>query len=104
MAKLGLLCMKIFSVVLVLRHLDGYTLHNFKAVAFQPFDLARIVGQQSDLADAQVLENLCTDAVITQICGEAQLQVGIYRIQSFLLQLVGTQLVDQANPRPSWRI
>lgn len=81
MTQLCLLGMQITCVVLVLRHLDRHTLHNLQAIAFQPFDLTRIVGQKPDLADAQILQNLRANPVIPKICRETELKVGINSIQ-----------------------
>ena len=60
-------------------------------------NLGGIVGHQTQLLCTQSNQNLCTHAIFTQIRGKAQLDVGIYRIIALLLQLIGTQLVNQTD-------
>lgn len=58
MTELGLLGMQVARVILVLRHLDWNALHNLKTITFEAFDFARIVCQQADFSDPQILQDL----------------------------------------------
>src|SRR5206468_7497226 len=42
-------------------------------------------------------QNLRSDAVIPQVGSKAKLQVGVHRIEPFLLQLVSLQLINEAD-------
>src|SRR5208337_2502642 len=69
-----------------------------EAVAAQALQLARIVGQQPHLADSQVAQDLRADPIVAQVLLEAQLEVGLDRVQSAILQRVGPDLVAQSDP------
>src|SRR3989338_7299293 len=57
MPQFLLLGQEIFSVVLSrLRH-DRHALHDPQAVAFEPHDLFRVIGQKTDLLDPQVRQD-----------------------------------------------
>ena len=60
-------------------------------------NLGGIVGHQTQLLCTQGNQNLCAHAIFTQVRGKAKLDVGIYRIIALLLQLIGTQLVNQTD-------
>src|SRR5882724_4133556 len=60
-------------------------------------DLLGVVGEQADLADAEVIEDLAPDAVIPLVRGMSQRLIGLYRVESAVLQVVGVQLVEQAD-------
>ncbi len=63
--------------------------------------LLRVVGQEADPGEPQVLEDLQADAVIAQVGPVAQSDVGLDGIQSLVLEVVGPDLLDQPMPRPS---
>ncbi len=63
------------------RHAFG----DFEAVAFQPHDLARVVGHETQLADAEIKENLRPHAVVPQVGLEAQLFVGFHGVVALIL-------------------
>ena len=89
------------QVVLVVRVgdvLDRDLLAHRQAVALQAADLLRVVREDADRAQAEVDEDLRPDAVVAQVGGQAELEVGLDGVQSALLQLVGPQLVEQADP------
>src|SRR5262249_14699201 len=66
-AQLRFLRLQIAGIVLVLGHLDRHTLDHVKAIPFQAANLARIVRKQTDLANAEILQDLRPDAVIPQV-------------------------------------
>ena len=57
----------------------------------------RIVSQQAQITKSQVNQNLRPDAILSQVCREAQPLVGLHGVQSPVLQLIGLQLAQEAN-------
>ena len=57
----------------------------------------RVVTQQGNRACVQCLENVSGDIVGACIGRKAQLLIGIHRIQAFILQGIGANLVAQSN-------
>ena len=70
---------------------------NGQAIPFQSNDLARIIGQETDLFDAQINQDLRADAVITQIRQESQRFIGLDGIEPLVLQIISLELIDQAD-------
>src|SRR5262245_19599221 len=98
MSQLIFLGFQIAGVILVGWDLDGDAFDNAQAVAVQADDLAGVVGEQADVADAQIVENLGADAVVTQIGAEAEAVVGFDSVEPLgLLELVGLELGQEAN-------
>ena len=52
------------------------------------------------LRQAEVAEDLGADPVVAQVGRQAELDVGLDRVEAVLLELVGAQLVEQADPAP----
>ena len=75
------------------RHLVGHA----QAVALEAHDLLRVVGEQADRAEPEVHEDLGADAVVAQVGGQAELEVGVDGVEALLLEPVGAQLVQQAD-------
>src|SRR5439155_3679942 len=99
-AELVLLRLQIAPVGIVGRDLDRYTLLDAESVAVKADDLLGIVGQQANVADAQVNEDLRADAVVTKVWREAELLIGFDRVQPLFLKLIGLQLGEQADAAP----
>ena len=59
--------------------------------------LDRVVGHEAHGGDAEVDEDLGTDAVLAVVDGQAELQVGVDGVVALLLEVVGPQLVGQAD-------
>src|ERR1035437_6022307 len=59
--------------------------------------LARVVGEQADGREPEIDENLVADPPLPLVRAEAELQVGLDRVVAALLQLVGLELVEQAD-------
>ena len=75
-----------------------HALDDLHLEARQAGDLARVVGEQLELADAEVVEDLRTDAVVAQVGGKAEPLVGLDGVGVVLvLQRVGADLVEQAD-------
>ena len=49
------------------------------------------------LRQPEVDEDLGADAVVAQVGGQAELEVGVDGVEALLLELVGAQLVEQAD-------
>ena len=82
------------------RDLQRHALDDLQAVAVEGDVLARVVGHQAHLAHAEVAQDLGADAVVALVGAEAELLVGLDRVVPLLLQLVGAQLVHQADAAP----
>ena len=63
----------------------------------QALELARVVREHADRGQAEVGQDLVADAVVARVDREAQVQVRVDRVVAVLLQLVGAQLVEQAD-------
>ncbi len=82
------------------RRFDRHLLHDFKPVAAEADDLARVVGHEADLPHAEVVDDLGTDAVIAQIHREAEFEVRFDGVETLLLELVGQDFAVQADAAP----
>ena len=60
-------------------------------------NLVGVVRQQPDRPNAQVFQNVDGDRVIPLVRLESKVQIRVNRIQPFILQIVGAELVDEAN-------
>jgi len=85
-------------VVAAWRDLERYAFDNLQAVPFQPNNLARIVGEQPELLDAEITQNLRSKPIGPEVGRKAQPLVRLDRVQSLILELIGTQLVMQPDP------
>src|SRR5207245_9968994 len=91
------------QVTLVVRiRLDSYRhpLDHLEAKAFEAIDLLGIVREQTDLSNPKVVKDLAADAVIALVGGMAQRLVGLDRVQSPILQVVGMELVQEPDTSP----
>src|ERR671924_561355 len=84
-------------VVLVWNRLDGHLVGDRQAVALEPVDLLRIVGEDPDTGQSQVDEDLSPDPVIAQVGRKPEPQVRVHRVEAILLEPVGAQLVEQPD-------
>ncbi len=57
-----------------------------------------IVRQHADLGKPQVFENLSADHVVALVGLEAEAMIGLDRVEPLVLQLVGLELRQQADP------
>src|SRR5450830_1062866 len=65
--------------------------------------LARVVGEQTDCREPEIDEDLVADPPFSLVGAEAELKVGLDRVVSPLLQLVGLELVEQTDAAPFLR-
>ena len=80
MAELVALGLEVMEIPPVRRYLDRNPLDDLEPVRAEPDDLARVVREKPDLAEAEVRQDLRADAVIAEIGGEAELDVRLDRI------------------------
>src|SRR6202048_5398025 len=62
------------------------------------FELCRIVGQQPHARTAEHLQHANGDAIVTLVILKTQNSIGIDRVETSLLQRVGTDLVRKPEP------
>src|SRR5574341_1921193 len=74
-SQLVLLRAKIADVLLPRRDFDRHALNDLEPVAFDPDDLARVIRDQADVAEAEVDENLGADPVVPKVRLEPELEV-----------------------------
>ena len=88
---------QIALVVPVRREDVGHALGDGDAAAIERGDLLGVVGQQADAQEAQLAQHLGGREVDALVGVEAELLVGIDGVETGILELVGAQLVDQAD-------
>src|SRR5437667_12911810 len=64
-----------------------------QAVPLEPCALRRIVREQAHRTHTYVVQDLCTDAVLSLIGEKAELQVRLDRVLPLILELVRAELV-----------
>ena len=85
------------AVVDVGGYLYRHIFYNFQAVAFQTYALDGVVGNQTHFVYAQVVQDLCSYAIVAFVGFMAQMQVGVYGVHTLLLKLVGPDFVHQTD-------
>ena len=91
---------QVVGVVLVGRLLDRDLGGDGQPVALEPADLLGVVGEDADRGEAEVGEDLGADPVVAQVGGQPETLVGFDGVEAVLLQAVGLELVQQADPAP----
>src|SRR5437899_1409680 len=100
MPELVALRAQVLPVGVVGRDLDRHALGDVQAVALQPDDLLRVVGEQPEVLHAQIHEDLGADPVVAQIGLEAERCIGLDRVLPLVLELVGAHLVEKPDATP----
>src|SRR5574337_140128 len=72
-------------------------LHHVQTVRLESDDLAWIIGQQPDIAQSEVGQDLGPDSILSQIGFEPESRVRLHRIQTAVLQLIGAYLIGKPN-------
>ena len=98
MAQLVALRLEVVAVLVVRLDLDRLLRDGREPEAADPGDLPRVVRQDADRGQPEVGEDLRADAVLARVGLEAELEVGLDRVETLLLELVGAQLVEQPDP------
>src|SRR2546426_455245 len=100
MPELVALRAQVFQIRVGRRDLDRHALGDVQAVALQPDDLLRVVGEEPEVLHAQVDENLGADPVVAQVGLEAEGLVGFDGVLALILKLVRAHLVHETDPPP----
>src|SRR3954454_24011686 len=96
-AELLLLGAQVRDVLVVRLRAQRHPLDDLEAVALDTAVLRRVVRQQPHGRDTEVDEDLGTDAVLTRVDGEAELEVRLDGVATLLLELVRAQFVAEAD-------
>src|SRR6202012_5429012 len=78
-------------------HRQRHPLDDMQPVAVQADSLGGVVGQQPHRADPEVDQDLGPGAVVACVGGQSELEVGVDGVVAGVLQLIGLQLVHQAD-------
>ena len=76
---------------------NGDPLNDLHPVSFQTNDFAGVVREKPDLRDAQVCKDLGSCPVIAEIGWITEALIGLHRVQSLFLKLVGMNLGGQSD-------
>ena len=76
---------------------DRHLLDHFQTVALEPDNFFLVIGEEPELSHAKIEKNLCTEPVIAQVSCVSEFRVGLYGVESFLLQLVSVDLCRQPD-------
>src|SRR5207342_90488 len=82
--ELRLFCFEIFFVVRIGFSADRHLLDHFQTITLQADNFLRIIGEEPELSDAEIEENLCAQPVIAKVSCVAEFRVGLYGVESFL--------------------
>src|SRR6266852_829576 len=85
MAQLHFFRLEVFRIVRVGFAPNRHLLDHLESIPFQPNHFLRVVGQEAELAHAQIEEDLRAETVIAQIARVTKLGVCFHGIESFLL-------------------
>jgi glycosyltransferase involved in cell wall biosynthesis len=99
-SKLGFLGAQVANVIGGRLGEQGHLVHQFEPVARESVDLLWIVRVDPHPPDAQVVQDLGPDPVFTQVGLESKGLVGLDRVQPAVLELIGPELVGEADPTP----
>src|SRR5918995_3569310 len=85
------------QVVVVRVWRERYPLGDLDPVVLEVAHLLGVVGQQPDLTDPEVPEDLGRRAVVPGVGRQSEIQVGVHGVAPALLELVGLQLGHQPD-------
>ncbi len=88
---------QVTDVLLIRDGVERDTADDLQSVPFEAASLGRIVGHEPHGGDPQVNEYLGPDTVLAAVYREAQLDVGVDRVEPAVLQLVGLELVGYTD-------
>src|SRR6476620_11039253 len=97
MPELRLFCLEIFLVVRIGFGADRHLLDHLQTVALQADNFLRVICEEPELSHAQIEKNLCAEAIVAQVSCVPEFRVGLYRVESFLLQLVRVDFCRQSD-------
>ena len=64
---------------------DGHLLDHLNTIAFETHDLLRVIGEETKLTHAKIVQDLCADPLVAQVARETQFGIGLHGVESFLL-------------------
>ena len=76
---------------------NGNLIDDLETVALETDHLFGIVGEQPNLPDAEIVEDLSPHPVVAQVGGEAQFLVGFHGIEALFLEFVGVDLGGESD-------
>jgi len=79
------------------RDRGGEALDDLDAGGFEGFDLFRVVGEETDLGEAELLEDGGGQLEVTAVGLEAELEIGFDGVEALILQFVGAELGHEAD-------
>ena len=85
---------QISFVFRILADMERNTFDNIDACIFQRLNFFRIVGQQLDSTDIQMVVDLLGKRKVACVNGQSEREVGFDRIHPLVLKLIGTDFVD----------
>ncbi len=77
--------------------LDGDLLDDFDAIDLEPAGFFGVVGEDFDLFEAEVPEDLSADAVVAFVGGKAEFEIGVNGVEALLLEFVGVEFIFEAD-------
>src|SRR6056297_1975701 len=93
MTHLLFFCSQVCHVIHPGSNLNGNPFNYPEAISLKSNNLLWIIGHKPDGMQSQVDQYLGPDAVITQISGKPELDIGLNRIKPLLLQVICLDLV-----------
>ena len=97
MPELGLLGLHVPAVGRSRRDFELPAFGHDQALLLGRAHLVGVVRHQLQAAHAKVEQDTCTDRVVAQVCGEAQLVVRLDRVVALVLQRIGADLVGEPD-------
>ena len=89
--------LEVAGVVGVCDGADGELLDDLEVVGFEADDLAGVVREEADFVDAEIGEDLGSEAVVAEVHGETKAFIGFDGVEALLLQFVGADFGSEAD-------
>ena len=93
----GFFGLEVFFVVRVGLRGDGDLFDDFEAVAVESDNFFGVVGEEADFLEAEVDEDLGTDAVFAEVGVVAEFEVGVDGVVALFLEFVGADFSGEAD-------
>ena len=89
--------LEILRIVRVGLRFDRKLFDNIETVSFEADYFFRVVRQETDVADAEVDQYLCTGTILTEVRRKPQFFIGFNGIEALFLEFVGANFGCQSN-------
>src|SRR5262249_32221924 len=96
MPRTNSFCSHVAQVIGIDRGLKRHAACDFDAGPGQTLELGGIVGQENNARAVEHLQHARGDAVVALVVVEAKRRIGINRVETVVLQLIGPHLVGEA--------